>query len=436
MATNNIIHPKRVLLTDEDLEQISKDELVARWKQQNDYIQLLESQKKPTIETGCVVESGSEEKRKQQIEASHRENILVMRLTTKEQEMQEYLNQIQELKQAQNSSTAQLRSMLLDPAVNIMYQKMRKELDETKQKLEQTQNEFSAWKFTPDSQTGKRLMAKCRMLLQENDELGKVVSSGRIAKLEGDIALEKTLVQEMKKSQAEIDEFLVELDEDVEGMQSTIYILQQQLKEAREEINKLQKQNEFLNSQQQQQQTGLQCASDDCEPAAGTTGAATIEPTRTEIKHELMDVTDDTAITTATRRENGGFWEHTESQNGNNEQINGQIIPHLPQTVSSSNNLTTSITTTLTKQHHQLQQQHQVVSDVELNDVTAAAAAATTITVAVAADISSPESQHSYSSPVKPILVDDSDTDYRTTGDDDVLLNGLEQTPSPMEEQS
>ena len=45
-------------------------------------------------------------------------------------------------------------------------------------------------------------MAKCRMLLQENDELGKVTSSGRMAKLEGDIALEKTLVQEMKKAQA------------------------------------------------------------------------------------------------------------------------------------------------------------------------------------------------------------------------------------------
>ena len=52
------------------------------------------------------------------------------------------------------------------------------------------------------SQTGKRLMAKCRMLLQENEELGKVISSGRTAKLEGEIALEKTLVQEMKKSQA------------------------------------------------------------------------------------------------------------------------------------------------------------------------------------------------------------------------------------------
>jgi len=51
------------------------------------------------------------------------------------------------------------------------------------------------------SQTGKRLMAKCRMLLQENEELGRTVSSGRLAKLEGDIALHKKLILEMKKSE-------------------------------------------------------------------------------------------------------------------------------------------------------------------------------------------------------------------------------------------
>ena len=44
-------------------------------------------------------------------------------------------------------------------------------------------------------------MAKCRMLLQENEDLSKAVSTGKIAKLEGDVALEKKLVLEMKKSE-------------------------------------------------------------------------------------------------------------------------------------------------------------------------------------------------------------------------------------------
>lgn len=39
---------------------------------------------------------------------------------------------------------------------------------------------------------------------------------------------------------AELDDFLFELDEDVEGMQSTIYYLQQQLKEAKDQLAQLQ----------------------------------------------------------------------------------------------------------------------------------------------------------------------------------------------------
>lgn len=59
-------------------------------------------------------------------------------------------NQIQEMKQAQTQNTAQLRSMLLDPAINLVFQRMAREMDEHKEKLKQKQNELSAWKFTPD----------------------------------------------------------------------------------------------------------------------------------------------------------------------------------------------------------------------------------------------------------------------------------------------
>ena len=59
-------------------------------------------------------------------------------------------NQISEIKQAQTQGTAQLRSTLLDPAINIVFQRMGKEMDDAQEKLKQTQNELSAWKFTPD----------------------------------------------------------------------------------------------------------------------------------------------------------------------------------------------------------------------------------------------------------------------------------------------
>lgn len=57
---------------------------------------------------------------------------------------------VQELKDSRTSANQQLRMMLLDPAVNVMFQRMKKELQDYKKKLEQTQNDLTAWKFTPD----------------------------------------------------------------------------------------------------------------------------------------------------------------------------------------------------------------------------------------------------------------------------------------------
>lgn len=109
----------------------------------------------------------------------------------------------------------------------------------TKAKLEETQNELGAWKFTVDSNTGKRLMAKCRLLYQENEDLGKLTSNGRLAKLEGDLALHKSFCGELKKSQSEVELIIQDLDEEVEGLTSTIIILQQELKTKNERISQL-----------------------------------------------------------------------------------------------------------------------------------------------------------------------------------------------------
>jgi len=216
----------RVVLEQFDITATDMEKL---WGEQDKYIDLLESRVREMEEKGRV-------------ESSRRENLLVMRLTAKEQELQEMAAQIAELKSAQAPTTSVLRSTLLDPAVNLVIQRLTKECDQLKKAAEEAQNELAAWKFTPDSATGKRLMAKCRQLYQENEDLGKMIASGRLAKLEGELALQKNLTEEMKKNQQEMDEFMGELDEDVEGMQSTIYYLQQQLREARETIAKLETQ--------------------------------------------------------------------------------------------------------------------------------------------------------------------------------------------------
>jgi len=131
-----------------------------------------------------------------------REKCLLRKLANKEQEIQDYIAQLSALRNSiQSKSISSLKCSLQDPAVNLLIQRLRQDLSATKTRLEETQSELNAWKFTPDSNTGKRLMAKCRLLYQENEELGKVVNSGRIAKLEGELALQKNFGEEVKKSQ-------------------------------------------------------------------------------------------------------------------------------------------------------------------------------------------------------------------------------------------
>ena len=55
--------------------------------------------------------------------------------------------------------------------------------------------------FPLHSVTGKKLMAKCRTVIQENQELGKQISQGRVAQLEAEIALQMKRYEEIKTSQ-------------------------------------------------------------------------------------------------------------------------------------------------------------------------------------------------------------------------------------------
>lgn len=149
--TNEEPLPKKVRLSETDFNIMARDELILSWKQYETYVQALEGKYTDLNSNDVTGLRESEEKLKQQQqESARRENILVMPLATKEQEMQECTPQIKYLKQVQQFSVAQLRSTMVDPAINLFFLKMKGELEQTKDKLEQAQNELNAWKFTPN----------------------------------------------------------------------------------------------------------------------------------------------------------------------------------------------------------------------------------------------------------------------------------------------
>ena len=202
--------------------------------------------------------------KQQLVDSQRRERLMMRRLAAKEQELLDYVNQVAELKAVQTPGQSALKAAMLDPAVNVLFQKLKQELQATQARLEETQNELAAWKFTPDSNTGKRLMAKCRLLHQENEELGKLTSNGRLAKLEIELAMQKGVSEDLKKSHcgktaclptcchylyyilislADLDEVLLELEEDVEGMQNTILLMQRELKAEKERTQSVEREN-------------------------------------------------------------------------------------------------------------------------------------------------------------------------------------------------
>ncbi|XP_006885345.1 PREDICTED: pre-mRNA-splicing regulator WTAP-like [Elephantulus edwardii] len=149
--TNEEPLPKKLRLSETDFKVMARDELILRWKLYETYVQALEGKYTDDNNNNKTALRESEEKPKQQQqESARRENILVMTLANKEHEMQKCTTQIRYLKQVQELSAAELRSTMVHPAINLFFLKIKGELEQTKDKLEQAQNELSAWMFMPD----------------------------------------------------------------------------------------------------------------------------------------------------------------------------------------------------------------------------------------------------------------------------------------------
>lgn len=74
---------------------------------------------------------------------------------------------------------------------------------------------------------------------QENQELGNQLSVGNLKNLEAKLQLQEKQNAALTKAQAETDEFVLQLDEEVEGFQANIMNLQAQLEKATKRIKEL-----------------------------------------------------------------------------------------------------------------------------------------------------------------------------------------------------
>lgn len=152
-----------------------------------------------------------------------------IQLAEKNLENLELIKELNAVQQAADPSVVQLKQLMLDPAVNKEFQRLKAELEETQKELKRAQEELQAVNFTQDSKIGKQLMAKCRSLQDENDEMGKELSEGKIHQLEVQLALAKDHADEMRRSYLELEDHCSVLDEEAEELQREIFALRKRV---------------------------------------------------------------------------------------------------------------------------------------------------------------------------------------------------------------
>nr|AFK45303.1 unknown [Lotus japonicus] len=86
---------------------------------------------------------------------------------------------------------------------------------------------------------GKILMAKCRTLQEENEEIGNQASEGKIHDLAMKLSLQKYQNAELRSQFEGLQKRLGGLTNDVDRSHETLFMLQEKLEEKNQEIQRL-----------------------------------------------------------------------------------------------------------------------------------------------------------------------------------------------------
>ncbi|RUS27750.1 hypothetical protein BC938DRAFT_482797 [Jimgerdemannia flammicorona] len=159
-------------------------------------------------------------------DSTTRAHALSIQLAKKEEEIHNLLSELHSLSQTLNPDAESLKKKFLDPAINTLFRAMRKELEDKDATISDLRNELEGVKFTPSSITGKKLIAKCKALRLENEELGRQLRQGRVEQYEIELALQRRLIEELKGNIGEPEALVVSLDAEMERIQETVFALQ------------------------------------------------------------------------------------------------------------------------------------------------------------------------------------------------------------------
>ncbi|RYR20338.1 hypothetical protein Ahy_B03g065446 isoform A [Arachis hypogaea] len=203
----------------------------------------------------------SEESSKEQLEkAKKKEGAFFVTFAKREQEIAQLKSAVRDLKAQLKPATMQnysspdnlLLDLGIDPSGSLPdYSKEAVtrsscprrvysfEVEEKDKKVKELQDNIAAINFTPQSKMGKMLMAKCKTLQEENEEIGNQATDAKIQELAMKLSLQKYQNAELRSQFEGLQTHMDGLTNDVERSNEMVLMLQEKLEEKDEEIQRL-----------------------------------------------------------------------------------------------------------------------------------------------------------------------------------------------------
>ncbi|XP_061360393.1 FKBP12-interacting protein of 37 kDa-like [Gastrolobium bilobum] len=182
----------------------------------------------------------SEESLREQLEkAKKKEAAFIVTFAKREQEIAELKSAVRDLKAQLKPASMQARRLLLDPAIHEEFTRLKNLVEEKDKKVKELQDNISAVNFTPQSKMGKMLMAKCRTLQEENEEIGNQASEGKMHELALKLSLQKYQNAELRSQFEGLQKHMDGLTNDAERSNEMILMLQDKLEDKDQEIQRL-----------------------------------------------------------------------------------------------------------------------------------------------------------------------------------------------------
>ncbi|KAJ4895789.1 FKBP12-interacting protein of 37 kDa [Raphanus sativus] len=187
----------------------------------------------------------SERSLKEQLEiAKRKEASCIVQYAKREQEMAELKSAVRDLKSQLKPASMQARRLLLDPAIHEEFSRLKNLVEEKDKKIKELQDSYTAVTFTPLGVKGKMLMEKCKTLQEENEEIGRQATEGKIHELAMKLSVQKSQNAELRKQFEGLFKHMEGLTNDVERSNEMVIILQDKLDEKDKELERVKKEME------------------------------------------------------------------------------------------------------------------------------------------------------------------------------------------------